>query len=110
MINPSQMLMNALADRSYCPYCMRCPRAVRMNKTQEDFLWNHTCGAIHDERENTKVSVDDPDDPYHICDGNLVGYDKMKNLYTVQFNETGGGHLGVGYEPKQLVSGWLHNE
>lgn len=46
----SQVRINAEKDKSYCPYCLRCQRLVRMAKLA-DFLWQCKCGAIHDERE-----------------------------------------------------------
>jgi len=45
----SQVRQNAEKDPSYCPYCLRCPGLVRMEKI-EPFLWRCWCGAIHDER------------------------------------------------------------
>lgn len=47
---------NALADPTYCPYCMRCsgPMSVRMTKVAH-LLWKHHCGAVHDEREKVKA-------------------------------------------------------
>lgn len=41
---------NAMNDPNYAPYCLRCVRPVRMVKV-EHLLWNHHCGAVHDERE-----------------------------------------------------------
>jgi hypothetical protein len=37
-------------DPMYAPYCGRCSGLHRM-KIVEPFLWNHSCGAIHDERQ-----------------------------------------------------------
>lgn len=37
-------------DKTYAPYCGRCPGLFRM-KVVEPFLWKHDCGAIHDERQ-----------------------------------------------------------
>lgn len=46
----SVMRMNAEADPTYRPYCMRCPRLTRM-RVLERFVWGcDTCGATHDER------------------------------------------------------------
>lgn len=41
---------NFNSDPSYCPYCGRCPGLVRM-KLVEPYLWTHSCGAVHDERQ-----------------------------------------------------------
>ncbi len=51
----SQVLLNAEKDPSYAPYCMRCPRLVRMVKV-EPFFWRCKCGAMHDERPPIKLS------------------------------------------------------
>lgn len=40
----------AAENPDYCPYCMRCQGLHRMTKV-EPFLWEHSCGAIHDERQ-----------------------------------------------------------
>lgn len=45
----SAVRMNAEKDPAYRPYCLRCSGVVRMDIV-EPFLWNHKCGAIHDER------------------------------------------------------------
>jgi hypothetical protein len=43
-------------DPNYAPYCMRC-RGLHRMKVVEPFLWEHICGAIHDERQVlTKVA------------------------------------------------------
>lgn len=44
------IVSNYLRDATYCPYCGRCPGLDRM-KLVEPFLWEHFCGAIHDERQ-----------------------------------------------------------
>jgi hypothetical protein len=44
------IVSNYLRDRTYTPYCMRCPGFDRM-RLVKPFLWEHTCGAIHDERQ-----------------------------------------------------------
>lgn len=44
------IVLNHLADPTYAPYCMRCKGLHRM-KVVEPFLWEHSCGAIHDERQ-----------------------------------------------------------
>lgn len=41
---------NHYKDPHYAPYCGRCPGIERM-RVVEPFLWNHYCGAIHDERQ-----------------------------------------------------------
>jgi hypothetical protein len=47
----SQMIVyNACKDPGYRPYCLRCVGNYRMEKV-EPFLWQHRCGAIHDERQ-----------------------------------------------------------
>lgn len=38
------------ADPRYAPYCGRCPGLWRMSIV-EPFLWRHSCGAVHDERQ-----------------------------------------------------------
>lgn len=43
---------NAEKDPSYAPYCGRCDGLQRMRKI-EPFLWDHHCGAVHDERVPT---------------------------------------------------------
>lgn len=45
----SLIRQNYIADPTYAPYCMRCEGLHRM-KLVEPFLWNHPCGAVHDER------------------------------------------------------------
>lgn len=47
---------NYESDPSYSPYCGRCPGLVRM-KLVEPFLWNHDCGAVHDERQVLQNNV-----------------------------------------------------
>jgi len=44
------IVLNRIADPAYCPYCMRCSGLHRMTQV-EPFLWEHSCGAIHDERQ-----------------------------------------------------------
>lgn len=41
---------NHIIDPNYAPYCGRCTGLHRM-KVVEPFLWNHFCGAVHDERQ-----------------------------------------------------------
>lgn len=43
------IVSNHQKDPRYAPYCMRCSGLHRM-KVVEPFLWNHSCGAVHDER------------------------------------------------------------
>lgn len=45
----STVRINAEKDPTYRPYCMRCPRLVRMKRV-EPFYWRCACGAEHDER------------------------------------------------------------
>ena len=45
------IVLNALADPAYAPYCMRCPGLKRMTVTAR-FRWEcDGCGGIHDERQ-----------------------------------------------------------
>ena len=44
------IVLNYILDPSYAPYCGRCPGLHRM-RLVEPFLWEHRCGAIHDERQ-----------------------------------------------------------
>lgn len=44
------IVLNYIANPAYCPYCGRCSGLHRM-KLVEPFLWEHACGAIHDERQ-----------------------------------------------------------
>lgn len=44
------IVLNRIHDPRYAPYCMRCPGIARMTEV-EPFLWEHDCGAIHDERQ-----------------------------------------------------------
>jgi hypothetical protein len=44
------IVLNHILDPKYAPYCMRCSGLHRM-KVVEPFLWEHDCGAIHDERQ-----------------------------------------------------------
>lgn len=44
------IVLNHILDPNYAPYCMRCSGLHRM-RVVEPFLWEHTCGAIHDERQ-----------------------------------------------------------
>jgi hypothetical protein len=44
------IVLNRIADPAYAPYCCRCPGLSRMREV-EPFLWEHDCGAIHDERQ-----------------------------------------------------------
>lgn len=48
-----QIVINAEKDPNYCPYCMRCPGLVRMQKI-EPMYWTCSCGAVHDERPATQ--------------------------------------------------------
>lgn len=50
MTEKSQVRINAEADPTYCPYCMRCSGLVRMQLV-EAMLWRCSCGAEHDERD-----------------------------------------------------------
>lgn len=47
----SQVLINALANPAYRPFCLRCTGLVRMGIV-EPFYWRCACGAEHDERYN----------------------------------------------------------
>ncbi len=47
----SNVRRNAELDGNYAPYCMRCPRLVRMEKTAPFFWGCAQCGAQCDERE-----------------------------------------------------------
>lgn len=52
MMNRTSIIRwNAERDPHYAPYCMRCPRLVRMQKV-ESMYWRCACGAEHDERDN----------------------------------------------------------
>lgn len=53
---------NALADPSYCPYCLRCKELVRMTKISH-LLWGCLCGAIHDERDDAPNVTEAPRPP-----------------------------------------------
>lgn len=44
------IVLNHMADPNYAPYCGRCSGLHRM-RVVEPFLWEHICGAIHDERQ-----------------------------------------------------------
>jgi hypothetical protein len=44
------IVLNHIIDPTYAPYCMRCSGLKRM-KVVEPFLWEHDCGAVHDERQ-----------------------------------------------------------
>lgn len=44
------IVLNHIADPKYAPYCGRCSGLHRM-KVIEPFLWEHGCGAVHDERQ-----------------------------------------------------------
>lgn len=44
------IVLNHIIDPTYAPYCMLCPGLHRM-RVVSPFLWEHTCGAIHDERQ-----------------------------------------------------------
>lgn len=48
--NDPVIVLNYLLDVTYAPYCMRCGGLKRM-KVVEPFLWEHDCGAVHDERQ-----------------------------------------------------------
>jgi hypothetical protein len=56
MEEKSQVRLNAEKDPNYLPYCMRCPRLVRMRKVAP-FYWRCECGAEHDERVNVEYST-----------------------------------------------------
>jgi hypothetical protein len=43
------IVLNHIADPKYAPYCGRCSGLVRM-KVVAPFYWEHSCGAVHDER------------------------------------------------------------
>lgn len=47
------IVRNHIADPNYAPYCGRCSGLHRM-RVVEPFLWKHSCGAIHDERQVLK--------------------------------------------------------
>lgn len=53
MSERSQVFINATKNPDYCPYCMRCPRNVRMVKV-EPMFWICRCGAMHDERDEAE--------------------------------------------------------
>jgi hypothetical protein len=44
------IVSNHFQDPTYAPYCGRCRGLVRM-KVVSPFLFEHSCGAIHDERQ-----------------------------------------------------------
>jgi len=44
------IVRNHAQDASYAPYCMRCNGMHRM-QVIEPFLFQHHCGAVHDERQ-----------------------------------------------------------
>jgi hypothetical protein len=44
------VVSNAISNPRYAPYCLRCTGMQRM-KLVEPFLWEHECGAVHDERQ-----------------------------------------------------------
>lgn len=44
------IVLNHIVDPTYAPYCMRCGGLRRM-KVMAPFLWEHDCGAVHDERQ-----------------------------------------------------------
>jgi hypothetical protein len=53
---------NAEKDPNYAPYCMPCPRLVRMKKI-EPFFWKcDKCGAECDEREIKQEDIDKLDE------------------------------------------------
>lgn len=52
----NQIIENAKKDSTYTPYCMRCPRLVRMVKV-EDFYWTCKCGAKCDLRKEAKENI-----------------------------------------------------
>lgn len=47
------IVLNRFFDPAYAPYCCRCPGLSRMREV-EPYLWEHDCGAIHDERQVLK--------------------------------------------------------
>jgi hypothetical protein len=60
-VEKSQVRINAENDTAYAPYCLCCPRCVRMKKI-EDFYWRcECCGAEHDERTPAPKPKDCPD-------------------------------------------------
>lgn len=48
------IVLNRIHDPLYAPYCCRCMGLSRMIEV-EPFLWEHSCGAIHDERQVLKL-------------------------------------------------------
>ncbi len=56
MADKSLIRMNAEENANYCPYCMRCRGMQRMNKVAP-FLWQHHCGAVHDERTEDEMKT-----------------------------------------------------
>ena len=55
-----QILFNVAKDPTYCPYCLRCPRLVRM-KLVEPYYWNCSCGAECDLRNDIGCGQHDGD-------------------------------------------------
>ena len=49
------ILDNEAREACYRPYCLRCPRLVRMRKTAEPHYWRCECGAECDLREYAKA-------------------------------------------------------
>jgi hypothetical protein len=45
------IVLNYLADQTYCPYCMRCPGIKRMTAISPLYWECSGCGGIHDERQ-----------------------------------------------------------
>lgn len=58
----AQVISNAIADPTYCPYCLRCKGLVRMRKIAP-FYWRCVCGAEHDARSLVKASPTPPASP-----------------------------------------------
>jgi hypothetical protein len=50
MTDDPVIVLNHIIDPTYAPYCMRCSGLQRMTVVAP-FLWEHHCGAIHDERQ-----------------------------------------------------------
>lgn len=58
MMHKSQVRLNAEADPTYAPYCLRCSTTARMQKHGEMLWVCLCCGAEHDE---SRRDADDPD-------------------------------------------------
>lgn len=44
------IVRNHSNDPTYAPYCMRC-NGLRRMRVVEPYLFQHHCGAVHDERQ-----------------------------------------------------------